>query len=84
MYSCIHLSVLGPHPLFLLPHCQVSLKSEDYGKHLLGVQDLLQKHSLSEADITTQTDRAKALKVHVCISVLFPGSTSLGGGVSQC
>ena len=41
---------------------QISLKSEDYGKHLLGVQDLLQKHSLTEADITTQTDRAKALK----------------------
>ena len=48
--------------LFIL--FQVSLKSEDYGKHLLGVQDLLQKHSLTEANITTQTDRAKALKVH--------------------
>ena len=41
---------------------QVSLKSEDYGKHLLGVQDLLHKHTLSEADITTQTDRARSLK----------------------
>ena len=46
--------------------CQISLKSEDYGKHLLGVQDLLQKHSLTEADITTQTDRAKVLKVWSC------------------
>ena len=43
----------------------MSLKSEDYGKHLLGVQDLLQKYSLTEADITTQTDRAKALKVRL-------------------
>ena len=41
---------------------KVSLKSEDYGKHLLGVQDLLHKHTLSEADITTQTERARSLK----------------------
>lgn len=41
---------------------QVTLKSEDYGKHLLGVQDLIQKHTLSETDITTQTEWAKALK----------------------
>lgn len=41
---------------------QVSLKSEDYGKHLLGVQDLIQKHTLSETDITTQTEWAKTLK----------------------
>ena len=41
---------------------QITLKSEDYGKHLLGVQDLIQKHTLSETDITTQTEWAKALK----------------------
>ena len=40
----------------------MTLKSEDYGKHLLGVQDLIQKHTLSETDITTQTEWAKALK----------------------
>ena len=39
------------------------LRSEDYGKHLLGVQDLLQKHTLSEADITTLTERAKSQKL---------------------
>ena len=44
---------------------QVLLKSEDYGKHLLGVQDLLQKHTLSEADITTQRERARALEAQV-------------------
>ena len=38
------------------------MKSEDYGKHLLGVQDLVQKHSLMEADITTQAERAQILK----------------------
>ena len=38
------------------------MKSEDYGKHLLGVQDLIQKHTLSETDITTQTEWAKTLK----------------------
>ena len=41
------------------------LKSEDYGKHLLGVQDLLQKHTLSEADITAQRERARALEAQV-------------------
>ena len=44
---------------------QVLLKSEDYGKHLLGVQDLLQKHTLSEADITAQRERARALEAQV-------------------
>ena len=51
--------------LLLHPLHQVLLKSEDYGKHLLGVQDLLQKHTLSEADITTQRERARALEAQV-------------------
>ena len=38
------------------------MKSEDHGKHLLGVQDLVQKHTLLEADITTLTERARFLK----------------------
>ncbi|VDD80712.1 unnamed protein product [Mesocestoides corti] len=33
------------------------LKSEDYGKHLMGVDDLLQKHNLLEADIRVLDDR---------------------------
>ena len=44
---------------------QLTLKSEDYGKHLLGVQDLLQKHTLTETDISTQKDRAKLLATQV-------------------
>ena len=38
---------------------QVSLSSEDYGKHFTGVEDLLQKHMLVEADIQGQADRVK-------------------------
>nr|XP_015828104.2 spectrin beta chain, non-erythrocytic 1 isoform X2 [Nothobranchius furzeri] len=37
------------------------LLSQDYGKHLLGVEDLLQKHALVEADISIQADRVKAV-----------------------
>ena len=39
----------------------MSLQSEDYGKHLLSVQDLLQKHSLLEADVVTITERVKVI-----------------------
>ena len=42
-------------------HSQMSLQSEDYGKHLLSVQDLLEKHSLLEADIVTINERVKAI-----------------------
>ncbi|XP_015748733.1 PREDICTED: spectrin beta chain, non-erythrocytic 1-like [Acropora digitifera] len=40
---------------------RMSLLSEDYGKHLLGVEDLLQKHSLVEADIAAQADRVQSV-----------------------
>ena len=40
---------------------QMSLQSEDYGKHLLSVQDLLEKCSLLEADIVTINERIKAI-----------------------
>lgn len=33
------------------------LRTEDVGRHLMGVEDLLQKHSLLEADIKTIEDR---------------------------
>lgn len=33
------------------------LRSEDHGKHLMGVEDLLQKHQLLEADIRVLGDR---------------------------
>uniref|UniRef100_A0A668SML8 Spectrin beta chain n=1 Tax=Oreochromis aureus TaxID=47969 RepID=A0A668SML8_OREAU len=35
------------------------LLSQDYGKHLLGVEDLLQKHALVESDISIQADRVR-------------------------
>ena len=49
------------------------LKSDDYGKHLLGVQDLIKKHSLVEAEISTLTDRAKSLseQVHIYTDMLL-------------
>uniref|UniRef100_A0A8C4KHT3 Spectrin beta, non-erythrocytic 4 n=1 Tax=Dromaius novaehollandiae TaxID=8790 RepID=A0A8C4KHT3_DRONO len=40
---------------------QVLLVSKDFGKHLLEVEDLLQKHGLLEADISAQTERVQAL-----------------------
>ena len=33
------------------------MQSEDYGKHLVGVEDLLQKHSLLESDIKVVGER---------------------------
>ncbi|XP_028968283.1 spectrin beta chain-like [Galendromus occidentalis] len=38
-----------------------SLTTTDLGKHLMGVQDLLQKHSLVEADINVLSERVKAV-----------------------
>ncbi len=35
------------------------LLSEDFGKHLMGVEDLLQKHSLLEADMHVVGERVK-------------------------
>ncbi|WAR19671.1 SPTCB-like protein [Mya arenaria] len=37
------------------------LMSEDYGKHLMGVDDLLQKHGLLEADIHVLGERVKTV-----------------------
>lgn len=48
--SCLYVSAI-----------QMILLSQDYGKHLLGVEDLLQKHALVEADIGIQADRVKAV-----------------------
>lgn len=39
----------------------MKLLSKDFGKHLLEVEDLLQKHTLQEADITVQADRVQTL-----------------------
>lgn len=40
---------------------KMRLLSDDYGKHLMGVEDLLQKHSLVEADINVLGDRVKVV-----------------------
>ena len=40
---------------------QVQLLSKDFGKHLLEVDDLLQKHGLQEADIAVQAERVETL-----------------------
>uniref|UniRef100_A0A663FH70 Calponin-homology (CH) domain-containing protein n=1 Tax=Aquila chrysaetos chrysaetos TaxID=223781 RepID=A0A663FH70_AQUCH len=48
-------------PRGLIPFPQVLLVSKDLGKHLLEVEDLLQKHGLLEADISAQTERVQAL-----------------------
>lgn len=37
--------------------------SEDYGKHLMGVDDLLQKHSLLESDIHVLGERVKTVNL---------------------
>nr|XP_033811557.1 spectrin beta chain, non-erythrocytic 2 isoform X2 [Geotrypetes seraphini] len=37
------------------------LQSQDYGKHLHGVEDLIQTHALVEADIAVQVERIKAI-----------------------
>ncbi|CAG2100104.1 unnamed protein product [Medioppia subpectinata] len=37
------------------------LLSDDFGKHLMGVEDLLQKHSLVEADINVLGERVKTV-----------------------
>lgn len=45
---------------------KLRLLSDDYGKHLLGVEDLLQKHSLVEADINVLGERVKQVIIFHC------------------
>ncbi len=40
---------------------QPSLRSEEYGKHLLSVLDLLQKHQLLEAQVNALGNRVRHL-----------------------
>lgn len=44
-----------------MPTLQSSFYAEDLGRHLLAVEDLLQKHSLVEAHIASQGDTIKKL-----------------------
>ena len=43
---------------------KLRLLSDDFGKHLMGVEDLLQKHSLVEADINVLEERVKQVVQH--------------------
>ena len=43
------------------PWLQLRLQSEDYGKHLMGVEDLIQKHSLLESDIKVIGERVRTI-----------------------
>ncbi|KAG9334206.1 hypothetical protein JZ751_008504 [Albula glossodonta] len=49
------------HIMDWMDEMKVLLLSQDYGKHLLGVEDLLQKHALVEADIAIQSERVKTV-----------------------
>lgn len=49
------------HILDAMEELKTRLLTDDYGKHLMGVQDLLQKHNLLEADINVLGDRVKAV-----------------------
>ena len=44
---------------------KLRLLSDDFGKHLMGVEDLLQKHSLVEADINVLGERVKQVKLFI-------------------
>uniref|UniRef100_A0A6Q2ZMI2 Spectrin beta chain n=1 Tax=Esox lucius TaxID=8010 RepID=A0A6Q2ZMI2_ESOLU len=54
---------------------QVQLLSKDFGKHLLEVDDLLQKHSLQEADIAVQADRVQTLNTAALKFTTIDGKT---------
>ncbi|XP_061889345.1 spectrin beta chain, non-erythrocytic 1-like isoform X2 [Entelurus aequoreus] len=52
------------HIMDWMDQMKMLLLSQDYGKHLLGVEDLLQKHALVEAHIGVQADRVKAVSTN--------------------
>jgi len=56
--------------------------SEDYGKHLMSVEDLLQKHSLLEADIHVLGDRVKTVNLQA--DRFVKGDFSEVGGNTRC
>lgn len=49
-----------PTALSCFARPQARLLSPDFGKHLLEVEDLLQKHALVEADIGVQAERVRS------------------------
>uniref|UniRef100_A0A8C2S0U0 Spectrin beta chain n=1 Tax=Capra hircus TaxID=9925 RepID=A0A8C2S0U0_CAPHI len=57
------------HSIDWMDGIKAHLLSAEFGKHLLEVEDLLQKHKLMEADIAIQGDKVKPLSP---LSFLFP------------
>ncbi|XP_017777112.1 PREDICTED: spectrin beta chain isoform X3 [Nicrophorus vespilloides] len=49
------------HILDSMDELKARLLTDDYGKHLMGVEDLLQKHNLLEADINILGERVKGV-----------------------
>ncbi|XP_060031701.1 spectrin beta chain, erythrocytic [Erinaceus europaeus] len=49
------------HSIDWMDEIKAHLLSAEFGKHLLEVEDLLQKHKLMEADIAIQGDKVKAI-----------------------
>ena len=69
-------------------HCdeQVNLQSEEYGKHLMGVEDLLQKHSIIESDIAIVGARVEAInaQAQTFVDTDFPDVEGSFGLLSFC
>jgi len=61
----------------------VNLQSEEYGKHLMGVEDLLQKHSIIESDIAIVGARVEAIntQAQTFVDADFP---DVGGERQDC
>lgn len=61
---------------------KVNLQSEEYGKHLMGVEDLLQKHSIIESDIAIVGARVEAInaQAQTFVDTDFPDV----GGYKPC
>jgi hypothetical protein len=58
---------------------QGRLLTQDLGKHLTGVEDLLQLHGLVEADIAVQAERVRAVSASA-LRFCDPGKGDNGGG----
>uniref|UniRef100_A0A8C2AJL7 Spectrin beta chain n=1 Tax=Cyprinus carpio TaxID=7962 RepID=A0A8C2AJL7_CYPCA len=63
---------------------EMQLLSKDYGKHLLEVEDMLQKQSLQEADISIQADRVQTLNTAALKFTTIEGECTLKHHVNTC
>lgn len=59
MYKLMYGSQEMLYILDSMEEIKMRLLTDDYGKHLMGVEDLLQKHALVEADINVLGERVK-------------------------